>query len=284
MSTQFTFQDAEHLARKMHARYGDGFARQWKGFTLKQVAQEFFEELSIMSPEQVARGIEKMRFYEYAPNVAQFSKWCLGDLKSKWLGANEAWNVARGSFDFNGYELTVVWTKETAIAFEAVADLVRLGDKYQIAEAKKVFIERYERLVSEAIEKGLSPEYVISYGEDKEQRKTAIREAEIAGYLAPGSSAPLLETIQSPQDARTEAKQFNAVAMEHLEKIRQILRKPNGAAQEAIQDEGPLSSINDLKDPEEWSDPFDDREKYIAGLKSDGLPVPMTLQNMDRWK
>lgn len=278
--SKFTYDDAMRLIKKMRMSYGKRFADLWAGVEPHELANEMVDQYQGLTAQDFIRGIERMKREEWPPTVPAFRSWC--EPESKWLGANEAWNVARGSFDFNGYELTVVWTKETAIAFEAVADLVRLGDKYQIAEAKKVFIERYERLVSEAIEKGLSPEYVISYGEDKEQRKTAIREAEVAGYLEPGTSAPLLETIQSPNDARTEAKHFNAVAMEHLENIRKILKKPNGAAQEAVQDEGPLSSINDLKDPEEWADPFDDREKYLAGLKFDGLPVPMTLRHTDK--
>ena len=36
----FTFEDAKHLTKKMHARYGDGFARQWKGFTANKIANE----------------------------------------------------------------------------------------------------------------------------------------------------------------------------------------------------------------------------------------------------
>ena len=272
----FTHDDALKLTKKMHARYGDGFARQWKGFSAKEIAQEFYEELSAMTVEQIGRGLMRMKTHEFAPNVSQFSNWCIGDLKSQWLGAHEAWNIARGSIDFNGYELTVVWTKECAVSFDAVIGMVKLGDKYQIAEAKKVFVERYERMVTESLERGEKPVYVVSYGDDKDQRKVAVREAEIAGLLPSGTSQTLIETTQTPGDGKSEAAKFKAIAQEHLAKLKTQLKSHNVKVE--IEEK---ADVKLFKLPEKldcWADPFEDSETYKQTLKKEGKPIPLAVQ------
>lgn len=272
----FTHDDALKLTKKMHARYGDGFARQWKGFSAKEIAQEFYEELSMMTVEQISRGLMRMKTYEFAPNVSQFSNWCIGDLKSQWLGTNEAWNIARGSIDFNGYELTVVWTKECAISFDAVVSMVKLGDKYQIAEAKKVFVERYERMVAESLERGEKPVYVVSYGDDKEQRKVAVREAEIAGLLPRGTSQNLIETTQTPNEAESEAAKFKSIAQEHLAKLKTQLKTHRVKVE--IEEK---ADVKLFKLPEKldcWADPFEDGEEYKEALRKEGKSIPLAVQ------
>lgn len=276
----FTFDDALRLTKKMHARYGDGFARQWKGFTATEIAQEFFEELSQMTVEEIARGFTRMKTHEFAPNVSQFANWCRGDLKSLWLGANEAWNVARGSIDFNGNELTVVWTKECAIAFDAVADMVKLGDKYQVAEAKKVFVERYDRLVAESLERGEKPSYQVSYGDDKEQRQTALKQAEIAGYLPSDSTQLMIESVQTPKQAEEEALYFKTIAQEHLEKLRKVIKRD---VVKTIEDNDDPKDIKLFSLPEKlegWVDPFDEKDKYIDALKNEGKKIPLALRDI----
>jgi len=272
----FTHDDALKLTKKMHARYGDGFARQWKGFSAKEIAQEFYEELSTMTVEQIGRGLMRMKTHEFAPNVSQFSNWCIGDLKSQWLGAHEAWNIARGSIDFNGYELTVVWTKECAVSFDAVIGMVKLGDKYQIAEAKKVFVERYERMVADSLERGEKPVYVVSYGDDKEQRKVAVREAEIAGLLPVGTSQTLIEATQTPNDARSEAAKFKSIAQEHLAKLKTQLKTHNVKVE--IEEK---ADVKLFKLPEKldcWADPFENPSEYRQTLMKEGKPIPLAIK------
>lgn len=271
----FTFDDALRLTKKMHARYGDGFARQWKGFNQNEIAQEFFEELSQMTAEEIARGFTRMKTHEFAPNVSQFSNWCKGDLKALWLGSNEAWNVARGSIDFNGNELTVVWTKECAIAFDAVADMVKLGDKYQIAEAKKVFIERYDRLVIESLERGEKPCYEISYGDDKEQRQTALKQAEIAGYLPSGSTQLMIEQTQTPDQAKNESQHFKTIAQEHLEKLGKLIKRN---PEKVAEDKPDIELFNTTGNLPEWADPFDERDEFVGGLIADKKPIPLAIK------
>lgn len=273
---KFTHEDAKRLIDKMRRNYGKKFADQWVGVTPDELAEEMVEQYQGLAATDFLRGVDRMKREEWPPTVPAFRSWCEPEFNG-WLGANEAWNVARGSIDFNGNELTVVWTRECAISFDAVVDMVKLGDKYQISEAKKVFVERYERMVSESLERGEKPVYDVSYGDDKEQRKTALIEAEIAGFLVTGSTQNLIEHIQSPADAKNESVKFKTVAQEHLENIRALLKTKN-----------PEAKVEEIKDiklfnlPEKlggWSDPFDDQEQYKKTLQKEGKPIPLTLQN-----
>ncbi|MDR8295551.1 hypothetical protein FPK78_23655, partial [Acinetobacter baumannii] len=85
--------------------------------------------------------------------------WC-EPKASDWLDAHEAWAIAKNSIEYGtGREMTVVWTEQAAKAFDKCADLVATGDKFQLAEAKKIFVSIYERLVTEAKDQGLKPVY-----------------------------------------------------------------------------------------------------------------------------
>lgn len=269
--SKFTHDDAMRLISKMRINYGKKFADQWSGVEPSELADEMVDQYQGLTAQDFVRGIERMKREEWPPTIPAFRSWC--EPKSNgWLGANEAWNIARGSIDFNGYELTVVWTKECAVAFDAVQEMVKLGDKYQIAEAKKVFVERYERLVSDAINRGEKPEYVVSYGDDKEQRKIAIQEAVVAGLLPEQQSQLLLETIQTPSEAQQESAKFKSVAQEHLAKIKEILKKPN----EVVPDVDPVE-LGLFQLPEKlpnWPDPFEQPELYRQTLVKEGKAIP----------
>lgn len=274
---KFGLEDAKQVITEMRLCYGKKFSDQWTGVTPNELSKKMVDLFFDLTPVDLAKGFSKMQTQAWPPTLPEFKSWCIGDLKAQWLGANEAWNVARGSIDFNGNELTVVWAKECAISFDAVVDMVKLGDKYQISEAKKVFVERYERMVAESLERGEKPSYQVSYGDDKEQRKTALREAEIAGFLVTGSTQNLIEHIQSPADAKNESVKFKTVAQEHLENIRALLKTKNPEAKvEEIKD---IKLFNLPEKLEGWSDPFDDQEQYKKTLQKEGKPIPLTLQN-----
>lgn len=244
---------------------------------LANIACEVFDGLT---PDDIKRGLAKMKTSKFCPVFPEFRDWCLGDQRAQWLGANEAWNIARGSIDFNGNELTVVWTRECAIAFDSVSHLVRLGDKYQIAEAKKAFTEMYDRLVSESLERGDKPSYFISYGDDKEQRKEALKQAEIAGYLPSTQVDQLLLETQSHRDAENESLKFKTTAQEHLAKLKAVLKKPNEKQIEELK-EKPESFILSSNLPE-WADPFDETEQYKAGFRNDKKAIPLALTEWEK--
>ena len=274
--TKFTHEDAKRLIDKMRRNYGKKFADQWVGVTPDELAEEMVEQYQGLVATDFLRGVDRMKREEWPPTVPAFRSWCEPESKG-WLGANEAWSTARGSIDFNGNELTVVWTKESATAFDSVVHLVRLGDKYQIADAKKAYVDMYDRLVAESLDRGEKPSYFISQGDDKEQHKVALREAESAGLLLSGSTDLLLESHQSPSDAKNEGKKFNSIAQEHIAKLRETLKIKN-APLVVIDDEKPIGFIQTENLPE-WADPFDEPEKYKEGLKADGKAIPFALRN-----
>lgn len=277
---KFNYDHAMQVINEMRICYGKKFSDQWSGIKPSELANKMVQMFSDLTPSDLARGYEKMQTQTFVPSLPEFKSWCLPNLKSKWLGANEAWNIARGSIDFNGNELTVVWTRECAIAFDSVSHLVRLGDKYQIAEAKKAFTEMYDRLVSESLEKRLQPVYEVSYGDDKEQRKTALKEAEIAGFLKSSESQNLIEMIQSPEDAKKEEIKFKTTAQEHLAKLKDVLKKPNQKQVEELK-EKPVSFIISSNLPE-WADPFDETEQYKSGFKNDKKVIPLALTEWEK--
>lgn len=273
--SKFTHDDAMRLIRKMRVNYGKKFSDQWIGVEPHELADEMVDQYQGLTAQDFMRGIERMKREEWPPTIPAFRSWCEPKTNG-WLGANEAWNVAKGSIDFNGNELTVVWTKECAIAFDAVQDMVKLGDKYQIAEAKKVFVERYERMVAESLERGEKPSYQVSYGYDKEQRKTALREAEIAGFLPSSETQLMIEHTQSPNDADAEALKFKTTAQEHLAKLKGLL-KVNNPKPEQVDEEKDIKLFTLPEKLEGWSDPFDEQERYIKTLKEEKKAIPLAF-------
>ena len=277
---KFGIEDAKRVITEMRLCYGKKFSDQWVGVDPMDLANKMVQMFGDLNPNDLAKGFQKMQTQAWCPTLPEFKSWCIGDLKAQWLGSNEAWNIARGSIDFNGNELTVVWTRECAIAFDSVSHLVRIGDKYQIAEAKKAFTEMYDRLVSESLEKRLQPVYEVSYGDDKEQRKTALKEAEIAGFLKSSESNNLIEMIQSPEDAKKEEIKFKTTAQEHLAKLKEVLKKPNQKQVEELK-EKPVSFIISSNLPE-WADPFDQSEQYKSGFKNDKKVIPLALTEWEK--
>lgn len=272
--SKFTHDDAMRLIKKMRMNYGKKFADQWSGVEPSELADEMVDQYQGLTSQDFGRGIERMKREEWPPTIPAFRSWC--EPKSNgWLGANEAWNIARSSIDFNGNELTVVWTRECAIAFDAVADMVKLGDKYQIAEARKVFVERYERMVTESLERGEKPCYEISYGDDKEQRQIALKQAEIAGYLPSGSTQLMIEQTQTPEQAKNESQHFKTIAQEHLEKLGKLIKRN---PEKVAEDKPDIELFNTTGNLPEWADPFDEREKFVKGLIADKKPIPLAIK------
>ena len=274
---KFGYEDAKRVINEMRICYGKKFSDQWSGVTPRELATMMAEKYQDLTPEDLQRGLKKMESSIFVPTIPEFKDWCLGDQRAQWLGANEAWNIAKASIGMYGQELTVVWTKECAIAFDAVSEQVKTGDKFQLAEAKKVFIERYERMVAESLERNEKPLYHVSYGVDKDQRKTALREAEIAGYLPSSETQLLIEHVQSPSDADAETLKFKTTAQEHLAKLKGLL-KVNNPKPEQVEEEKDIKLFTLPEKLEGWSDPFDEQEQYIKTLQSEKKAVPLALK------
>lgn len=239
-------------------------------------ACEVFEGLS---PNDIKRGLARMKRSTFCPTFPEFAGWCEPKADA-WLDAHEAWAIAKDSIEFGtGREMTVVWTEQAAKAFERCSDLVATGDKFQLAEAKKIFVSIYERLVTEAKDQGLKPVYNVSLGVDPDQRISAIKQAEVAGFLTTQETQLQLEHKQTKAEQQADADRYKSTAQKAIAELREKLKlqAPVNKMSDEIKEVQPW----ELKpDSEYWPDPFDNREEYLKNLKAEGKAVPMALRGV----
>lgn len=274
---EFTYEDAMTLINKMRVRLGKKFSDQWAGVTPRELATAMVEDYQGLTQEDFNRGLEKLKKAIFAPTVSEFKEWCEPKADS-WLDAHEAWAIAKDSIEFGtGRELTVIWTEQAAKAFEKCADLVATGDKFQLAEAKKIFVSIYERLVTEAKDQGLKPVYIVSLGVDPDQRISAIKQAEVAGFLTGPETQLQLEHKQTKAEQQAEAEQYKTTAQKAIAELREKLKlkAPVNKMSDEIKEVQPW----ELKeDSAYWPDPFDNQDEYLKNLKAEGKQVPMALR------
>lgn len=237
-------------------------------------ACEVFEGLS---PDDIKRGLARMKRSTFCPVFPEFRGWCEPESED-WLGAHEAWSIAEKSIGFDGEELTVVWTEQMAQAFSRCESLVKTGDKFQRAEAKRIFCDAYDRLVTQAKDQGLRPVYTTSLGIDADQRITAIQQAELDGFLPAPEAAALLEYKQSTAERDADAQKYKTIAQMALEKLGPLIKHKQ-----------PVNKMQpEHKEKQNWEtveenhiDPFDDIEQYKSNLANDGKPVPGAVKKWE---
>ena len=272
----FTTEHAARLMNKMKAFYGKKYAEQWGDIPAADIADAMVECLQGLSQEDFKRGYMRMQRSTFCPTIPEFRAWCEPKADA-WLDAHEAWAIAKDSIEFGtGRELTVIWTEQAAKAFEKCADLVATGDKFQLAEAKKIFVSIYERLVTEAKDQGLKPVYNVSLGVDPDQRISAIKQAEVAGFLTTQETQLQLEHKQTKAEQQADADQYKTTAQKAIAELREKLKlqAPVNKMVDEIKEVQPW----ELKeDSEYWPDPFDNKEEYLKNLKAEGKAVPMAL-------
>lgn len=274
---EFTFEDAIRLIGKMRGFYGKKFADQWAGVDPKDIAESMVECFQGLTAEDFKRGVTKMMKSTFCPSIPEFRSWC-EPKASDWLDSHEAWAIAKNSIEYGtGREMTVVWTEQAAKAFEKCADLVATGDKFQLAEAKKIFVSIYDRLVTEAKDQGLKPVYNVSLGLDPDQRITAIKQAEVAGFLTTQETQLQLEHKQTKEEQQADANRYKTIAQEAIAELREKLKiqAPVNKMVEEIKEVQPW----ELKpDTDYWPDPFDQKDDFKKMLEADGLKMPMALR------
>ncbi|WP_151830043.1 hypothetical protein [Acinetobacter junii] len=276
---EFTQEDAIRLITKMRAYYGKKFADQWAGVDPKDIAESMVECFQGLSADDFKRGVVKMMKSTFCPSIPEFRSWCEPKADA-WLDAHEAWAIAKDSVEFGtGRELTVVWTEQAAKAFEKCADLVATGDKYQLAEAKKIFVSIYERLVTEAKDQGLKPVYNVSLGVDPDQRITAIKQAEVAGFLTGPETQMQLEHKQTKAEQQADADRYKTTAQKAIAELREKL-KLQAPVNKMVDEIKEIQPWELKEDSEYWPDPFDNKEEYLKNLKAEGKAVPMALRGV----
>lgn len=274
---------AEEIISRMQRYYRAKFSATFpvaEGQTAEQyeddliaTACEVFEGLS---PDDIKRGLARMKRSTFCPTFPEFAGWC-EPKTDDWLGSHEAWAIAEKSIGFDGQELTVIWTDQMAQAFSRCEELIKTGDKYQRAEAKKIFCDAYDRLVTQAKDQGLKPIYVTSLGTDKDQAIAAIKQAEVDGFLTAPDATALLEHKQTKLEQLSESERYKTIAQEALAKIKDLI-KPNVN-----------KMTEEVKEPQPWEsmemqhvDPFDNFDEYKAALQAEQKPLPQAVRFMDK--
>lgn len=271
---EFTKDDAMRLISKMRINYGKKFADQWAGVDVEELKSEMVDQYQGLSVEDFARGVNRMKREPWPPTIPGFREWCEPD-SEEWLGAHEAWAIAEKSISFDGKEMTVVWTEQMAQAFSRCEDLIKTGDKYQRAEAKKIFCDAYDRLVTQAKDKGLKPIYVTSLGVDRDQQITAIQQAAVDGFLTQPDASALLEHKQSKLEQVSESERYKTIAQEALAKLGPLIKRNVNKMQPEIKEVQPWESEEVIH-----IDPFEDFAEYKAMLEKDGKKLPNAVRFM----
>ena len=274
---------AEEIISRMQRYYRAKFSATFpvaEGQTAKEyeddlitTACEVFEGLS---PDDIKRGLDRMKRSTFCPIFPEFAGWC-EPKTDDWLGSHEAWAIAEKSIGFDGQELTVIWTEQMAQAFSRCEELIKTGDKYQRAEAKKIFCDAYDRLVTQAKDQGLKPIYVTSLGTDKDQAIAAIKQAEVDGFLKAPEAALQLEHKQTKAEIQSDSLKYKTIAQEALAKLAPHIKRNVNKMTEEVKETQPWESYE-----MQHVDPFDDFEAYKAALQAEQKKLPQAVRFLDK--
>ncbi|MFW1754331.1 hypothetical protein [Acinetobacter wanghuae] len=272
---EFTKDDATRLISKMRINYGKKFADQWVGVDVEELKQAMVDAYQGLTVEDFARGVNRMKHEQWPPTIPEFRSWC-EPKTDDWLGSHEAWAIAEKSIGFDGQELTVIWTEQMAQAFSRCEELIKTGDKYQRAEAKKIFCDAYDRLVTQAKDQGLKPIYVTSLGTDKDQAIAAIKQAEVDGFLTAPVAQAQLEHKQTSAEIQSDSLKYKTIAQEALAKLAPHIKRNVNKMTEEVKETQPWESME-----MQHIDPFDDFEAYKAALQAEQKKLPQAVRFLD---
>ena len=272
---EFTKDDATRLISKMRINYGKKFADQWVGVDVEELKQAMVDAYQGLTVEDFARGVNRMKHEQWPPTIPEFRSWC-EPKTDDWLGSHEAWAIAEKSIGFDGQELTVIWTEQMAQAFSRCEELIKTGDKYQRAEAKKIFCDAYDRLVTQAKDQGLKPIYVTSLGTDKDQAIAAIKQAEVDGFLKAPEAALQLEHKQTKAEIQSDSLKYKTIAQEALAKLAPHIKRNVNKMTEEVKETQPWESME-----MQHIDPFDDFDEYKAALQAEQKKLPQAVRFLD---
>ncbi|MDH1276193.1 hypothetical protein N5B92_00845 [Acinetobacter johnsonii] len=273
---EFTKDDATRLISKMRINYGKKFADQWVGVDVEELKQAMVDAYQGLTVEDFARGVNRMKHEQWPPTIPEFRSWC-EPKTDDWLGSHEAWAIAEKSIGFDGQELTVIWTEQMARAFSRCEELIKTGDKYQRAEAKKIFCDAYDRLVTQAKDQGLKPIYVTSLGTDKDQAIAAIKQAEVDGFLTAPVAQAQLEHKQTSAEIQSDSLKYKTIAQEALAKLAPHIKRNVNKMTEEVKETQPWESYE-----MQHIDPFDNFEEYKAALRAEQKQLLNAVRFMDK--
>lgn len=182
----------------------------------------YFGALATHSLEHVRQALDRWvkdpehgQFMPKPAEIIRTIEYTHGSTRPRWLSANEAWAQAIPAADESA---TVVWTPETAKAWEVARPLFEAGDK---VGARMAFLPAYERLVEQARIEGREPHFEISAGWDPKMRLAAVEKARTVGLLPPARPEPVL-AIEGPAGEEFTPEQLEENRAKMAANMRQL--------------------------------------------------------------
>ncbi|AEY69643.1 hypothetical protein PEp14_00054 [Erwinia phage PEp14] len=182
----------------------------------------YFAALGAHSLEHVRQALDRWvkdpehgQFMPKPAEIIRTIEYTHGSSRARWLSANEAWAQAIPAADESA---TVVWTPETAKAWEVARPLFEAGDK---VGARMAFLPAYERLVEQARIEGKEPHFEVSAGWDPKMRLAAVEKARTIGLLPPARPEPVL-AIEGPAGEEFTPEQLEANRERMAANLRQL--------------------------------------------------------------
>lgn len=162
---------------------------------------------------------------QYMPKIADIRRQIEVNRDDGHPGPDEAWSIALGARHEGA---TVIWTEQIARAFFEVA--MPLLDEGEKIAARKAFLERYDRELSQARRDGVAARWQASLGADQRQRIEAVEQAQRQGRISADHARALLPAPEIDDRAmlllERAAPESAGNARERLEALRRLVRLP----------------------------------------------------------
>lgn len=162
---------------------------------------------------------------QYMPKIADIRRQIEVNRDDGHPGPDEAWSIALGARHEGA---TVIWTEQIARAFFEVAmPLLDEGDKIA---ARKAFLERYERELTQARREGVAARWQASLGVDHRQRIEAVEQAQRQGRISADHARSLLPAPEIDDRAVLRIEHASDAAgvnvRDQLAALRRLVRVP----------------------------------------------------------
>lgn len=162
---------------------------------------------------------------QYMPKIADIRRQIEANRNDGHPGPDEAWSIALGARHEGA---TVIWTEQIARAFfEVSMPLLDEGDKIA---ARRAFIERYERELTQARREGIAARWQASLGADQRQRIEAVEQAQRQGRISADHARSLLPAPEIDDRAVLRIENASDAAgvnvRDQLAALRRLVRLP----------------------------------------------------------
>lgn len=159
----FSADTANQLLGHMQALYGDGFNKKFGDIEQDRMISTVCQVLDGLKPEDLHRGIQRMKTEKWCPSIPEFRTWCIQDYD--WWTAEMAW-----AFALN-------WKKDstkpiTNLAKRTLGEVNEIMNSQGQRAAYKAFIDTYEFNLRQAKKHNCTQVmWVKPEGEEQQQKR-----------------------------------------------------------------------------------------------------------------